>query len=79
MGSKETGGMDKLKTHGFFSRYNYETKWGNLLNQPSPLPVKSQLCSRPKLTDDEVKFLFLSLSYDMYIFVFLSFVLNSCR
>jgi hypothetical protein len=46
--------MEKLKVHPFFSEFSYDNKWGNLLNQQSPLPVKDKLSSRPKLTDDEV-------------------------
>lgn len=46
--------MNKLKSHPFFSNFSYDTKWGNLLNQQSPLQAKVKLCSRPKLSDDEV-------------------------
>jgi hypothetical protein len=54
LGSEETGGMEKLKAHSFFSDFSYDVKWGNLLNQRSPLEAKVKLSSRPKLTDDEV-------------------------
>ncbi len=54
LGSEETGGMNKLKAHPFFSEFSYDTRWGNLLNQQSPLEVKVKLSSRPKLSDDEV-------------------------
>ncbi|UJR21661.1 hypothetical protein I4U23_024738 [Adineta vaga] len=43
LGSPETGGIEMLKAHPFFQ----ETKWGDLLNQESPLPVKAKLNSRP--------------------------------
>jgi hypothetical protein len=46
--------MDKLKAHPFFSEFSYDTRWGNLLNQRSPLEAKVKLSSRPKLSDDEV-------------------------
>ncbi len=46
--------MNRLKTHPFFSEFSYDTKWGNLLNQRSPLEVKVELSSRPELSDDEV-------------------------
>jgi len=47
--------MEKLKVHPFFSEFSYDTKWGNLLNQQSPLEAKVKLSSRPKLTDDELQ------------------------
>jgi len=47
LGSEETGGMNNLKAHPFFS----ETKWGDLLNQQSPLQPKAKLSSRPKSDD----------------------------
>jgi hypothetical protein len=40
--------MNNLKIHPFFSEHSYDTKWGNLLNQQSPLEVKPKLSSRPK-------------------------------
>ena len=46
--------MEKLKAHTFFSDFSYDTKWGNLLNQKSPLEAKIKLSSRPKLSDTEV-------------------------
>ncbi len=46
--------MEKLKAHSFFSDFSYDTKWGNLLNQRSPLEAKVKLSSRPKLSDNEV-------------------------
>jgi hypothetical protein len=46
--------MEKLKAHPFFSEFSYDTRWGNLLNQRSPLEAKVKLSSRPKLSDDEV-------------------------
>ncbi|CAF0811950.1 unnamed protein product [Adineta steineri] len=55
LGSEETGGMEKLKSHAFFSQFSYDTKWGNLLNQRSPLETKVKLSSRPKLSNDELE------------------------
>ncbi|CAF0785562.1 unnamed protein product [Adineta ricciae] len=49
LGSDETGGVERLKVHAFFA----DTKWGELLNQQSPLAVKSKLDSRPKNSDDD--------------------------
>ena len=54
LGSEETGGMAKLKLHPFFSQFSYDTKWGKLLDQRSPLEAKEKLSSRPKLSNDEV-------------------------
>ncbi|CAF1356996.1 unnamed protein product [Rotaria sordida] len=54
LGSEETGGMKKLKKHPFFSEFSYDTRWGHLLNQQSPLEAKVKLSSRPQLSDDEV-------------------------
>ncbi|CAF3564581.1 unnamed protein product [Rotaria socialis] len=48
LGSEETGGMTKLKEHPFFTTDSYETKWGNLWSQKSPLAAKAKLSSRPK-------------------------------
>ena len=48
--------MAQLKAHPFFSNYSYDSKWGNLLNQRSPLEMKVELSSRPQLSDDEVKY-----------------------
>ncbi|CAF3895319.1 unnamed protein product [Rotaria magnacalcarata] len=48
LGSEETGGMTKLREHPFFTTDSYETKWGNLLSQKSPLEAKTKLSSRPK-------------------------------
>ncbi|CAF4649794.1 unnamed protein product, partial [Rotaria sp. Silwood2] len=53
LGSEETGGIDKLKAHPFFSTDSYDTKWGNLLNQQSPLEPKAKLSSRPKINNDK--------------------------
>jgi hypothetical protein len=47
--------MEKLKSHAFFSQFSYDAKWGNLLNQQSPLQVNVKLSSRPKLSNDEVR------------------------
>ncbi|CAF0808193.1 unnamed protein product [Adineta steineri] len=55
LGSAETGGMEKLKSHAFFSQFSYDTKWGTLLNQRSPLETKVKLSSRPKLSNDELE------------------------
>ncbi|CAF1139755.1 unnamed protein product [Rotaria sordida] len=55
LGSEETGGIDKLKAHPFFSTASYDTKWGNLLNQQSPLEAKMKLNSRPKIDNDKVE------------------------
>ncbi|CAF3595604.1 unnamed protein product [Adineta steineri] len=55
LGSEETGGMEKLKSHAFFSQFSYDTKWGTLLNQRSPLETKVKLSSRPKLSNDELE------------------------
>ncbi|CAF1013115.1 unnamed protein product [Adineta ricciae] len=55
LGSEETGGMAKLKLHPFFSQFSYDTKWGNLLDQRSPLEAKEKLSSRPKLSNDELQ------------------------
>jgi hypothetical protein len=52
LGSEETGGMGKLKQHIFFSEHSYDTKWGDLLNQQSPLEAKEKLNSRPKTNTD---------------------------
>lgn len=46
--------MKTLKVHPFFSEHSYDTKWGNLLNQQSPLEAISNLSSRPK-NETEVK------------------------
>ncbi len=54
LGSEEIGGMKTLKVHPFFIEHSYDTKWGNLLNQQSPLEAKSTLSSRPK-NEMEVK------------------------
>lgn len=48
LGSDESGGMCQLKQHSFFSEHDYNTKWGNLLNESSPLQTKEKLSSRPK-------------------------------
>ncbi|CAF4971373.1 unnamed protein product [Rotaria sp. Silwood1] len=53
LGSEETGGMTQLKAHPFFSVDSYDTKWGNLLNQRSPLEPKMKLNSRPKINNDK--------------------------
>ena len=45
LGSEETGGMNKLKEHPFFALHSYNTKWGELLDQRSPLEVKGKLNS----------------------------------
>lgn len=42
--------MSQLKSHAFFSEHEYNTKWGNLLNEKSPLEPKEKLSSRPKQT-----------------------------
>ncbi|CAF4412536.1 unnamed protein product [Rotaria sp. Silwood2] len=55
LGSEETGGMNKLKEHPFFSEFSYDTKWDVLLNQRSPLEAKIKLSSRPQLSDEELK------------------------
>ncbi|CAM4856505.1 unnamed protein product [Rotaria socialis] len=55
LGTQETGGMKKLKEHAFFSEFPHDTKWGQLLNQRSPLEVKHKLSSRPQISDDELK------------------------
>jgi hypothetical protein len=46
--------MEKLKAHPFFSEHSFDTRWGNLLNERSPLEANVKLSSRPKLSDDEV-------------------------
>ena len=48
--------MDQVKAHPFFSDYSYDTKWSTLFNQRSPLEMKTELSSRPELSDDEVQF-----------------------
>jgi hypothetical protein len=52
LGSEELGGMIKLKAHPFFSEHSYDEKWGNLLNQQSPLQAKEKLNSRPNNKTD---------------------------
>jgi hypothetical protein len=54
LGSAKPDGMEQLKAHPFFSEYDYNSKWSSLLNEKSPLEVKTKLCSRPKMTQDEV-------------------------
>jgi hypothetical protein len=46
--------MEKLKAHSFFSEHSYDTKWGNLLSQQSPLDAKIKLSSRP-ITEEVLK------------------------
>ncbi len=55
LGSEETGGIEKLKAHEFFSEHSYDTKWGELLNQQSPLEMKAKLNSRPIVNDVEIE------------------------
>lgn len=50
--------MKLLKEHPFFSEFSDDNKWGQLLNQRSPLEVKQKLSSRPQISDDEVNILF---------------------
>jgi hypothetical protein len=45
--------MSQLKAHPFFSEHSYDTKWGNLLDQQSPLEAKPKLNSRPKSNTNE--------------------------
>jgi hypothetical protein len=47
--------MIHLKAHPFFSEHSYDTKWGDLLNQKSPLEAKPKLSSRPKNNTDEIE------------------------
>ncbi|CAF1456798.1 unnamed protein product [Adineta steineri] len=51
LGTEEAGGIEKLKEHPFFC----DTKWGDLLNQKSPLEANVKLCSRPINTNDDMK------------------------
>jgi hypothetical protein len=44
-----------LKAHSFFSEHSYDTKWGELLNQQSPLEMKAKLNSRPIVNDVEIE------------------------
>jgi len=55
LGSEETGGMERLKSHLFFSQFGYETKWTNLLQEKSPLENRPKFSSRPTLTDEELQ------------------------
>jgi len=52
LGSEESGGMINLKAHPFFSEHSYAEKWGNLLDQQSPLQANEKLSTRPKNKTD---------------------------
>jgi hypothetical protein len=44
--------MINLKAHPFFSEHSYAEKWGNLLDQKSPLQANEKLSTRPKNKTD---------------------------
>ena len=47
--------MEKLKAHPFFRDHGYDEKWGNLLQEKSPLEAKAHLSSRPKRQAEQIE------------------------